>query len=242
MDNFPAAINEPPNFDQGPPGYGPTGPRPFGEIPALWLKVFQMNASFFSTEMHRASAGNTLIAVIISAVFSGITTGLSAIFGGVDQFLRALQFESFGGQIESSAGMVLTYVCLGLFFAPLGFYIGNGLNFLVARLLGGQGEFTPQAYLFSLFGVPLGVVVGVLGLVPCVGPLVSFGISIFGLVLGIQAMQVVHRLSSGKAAVSVLWPLVFLIIIPCCLVVMLALMGPAIGTVFSNIIEGLGVP
>jgi hypothetical protein len=84
----------------------------------------------------------------------------------------------------------------------------QGLNYLVARLLGGTGNFVTQAYLASLFYVPLGVVSGLVSLVPYyVGSLVSFAISIYIIALSVRAIKVVHQLTTGRAVVAILWPL-----------------------------------
>ena len=56
------------------------------------------------------------------------------------------------------------------------------------------------------------------------------------------AVKAVNGLDTGKAVGSVLLPgLVFFIFICCCVIIGLAVMGPAIGEVFESINQSLGV-
>ena len=60
-----------------------TSPRPFSEIPGLWVKVTQMTEEFLAEEAPRASASNVLIGVLIFAVASTILSMIStAVWGG----------------------------------------------------------------------------------------------------------------------------------------------------------------
>ena len=38
-------------------------PRPFREIPLLWLKIFKMDAAFFEDEIQHTSTKNTLLII-----------------------------------------------------------------------------------------------------------------------------------------------------------------------------------
>ena len=38
-------------------------PRPFREIPLLWLKIFKMDAAFFENEIQHTSVKNTFLSV-----------------------------------------------------------------------------------------------------------------------------------------------------------------------------------
>ena len=49
-------------------------------------------------------------------------------------------------------------LCSALIGTLIGFYLSNGLVYLGARIFGGTGDFTTQAYLASLFAVPVGIV------------------------------------------------------------------------------------
>jgi hypothetical protein len=220
---------------------GDTSPRPFSEIPSLWLKVTQMTEAFFAGEAPRASQGNTLVSILVYAVISAILTALSVLVGGGLQVLSRL--PEFGQRPESGAafgaglgGVVVCYACLGLIAVPLSFYFSNGLNYLGARVLGGTGSFGTQAYLMSLFVVPLGIVTSLVSLVPLAGACLAFIVGVYVIFLNVRLNKAVHQLTTGRAIVAALWPLVLIVI------AVLLLMGPVIGNVFSNVVQNLGTP
>lgn len=127
------------------------------------------------------------------------------------------------------------------------FLLNIGITYLGA-LIFGKGNFMTQAYLVSLFYVPLSIISGFSGFlswIPVIGIpmliIVSLGISILHIILAIRVIKVVHLLSTSKAVAAALSPLV-LFLIPLCLISIMALLGPAIGDVFSGIISTLGTP
>ena len=177
---------------------GDTAPRPFSEIPSLWLKVTQMTEAFFAEEAPRASQGGTLVSILIYAVVDAILTALSALVGGGLQALS--QLPEFGRQPELGAtygaglgGVVLCSACVGLIAVPLSFYLNNALNYLGARVLGGTGSFGTQAYLMSLFAVPLGIAGGLVSLVPYAGACVAILVGVYAIFLNVRLNKVVHN-------------------------------------------------
>jgi hypothetical protein len=218
-----------------------TSPRPFGEIPSLWVKVTQMTERFFAQEAPRASTSNTLIGVLILAAITMVTSTLSSLIMGGTQ--TALLPAEYRDAAAVTAGQnVLCSLCGGLIVTVVGFYLGNGLAYLGARVLGGSGDFGTQTYLQSLFAVPLGAVAGLVSLVPCIGFIVALVPLIYAIVLNVRAVKVVHNLTTGKAAVAVLWPALILVLISCLavfVVFVLALLGPGIGNIFENIVTNI---
>ena len=76
----------------------------------------------------------------------------------------------------------------------------------------------------------------------CLTAVIAIGVLIFHLMLSVRSLKVVHNISSSRAfAALLLIPGVF-ILIGLCIIIVLALMGPAIGDVLSNIITELGTP
>lgn len=144
-------------------------------------------------------------------------------------------------------GTVICGAPVGAIFTVLFFAIGVALVQWVAKLFGGTGSFDKLAYAFSAITVPVSVVSAVLaiiGIIPFVGiltGLISFGLGIYVIVLQVLAVKAVNKLDTGKAVGAVLLPvLVFILIICCCVVLSLALLGPAIGSVFDSINQSLG--
>jgi hypothetical protein len=196
----------------------------------LWFFISSLLTSFTS--------------LIVQAVRFGRGTG-----GGFQQFLppelaRELPFDSMP---SFGFGTVICGAPVGAIFAVIGFAIFTALIQWVAKLFGGTGSFEKLAYTFSMITVPVSVISSVLalvGIVPFIGiltGLISFGLSIYVLVLEVQAIKAVNSLDTGKAAGALILPgLVFALFICCCVVIGLAVMGPVIGDVFDSINQSLG--
>ena len=223
-------------------GGSTSSPRPFGEIFGLWLKVFKMDEPFFAAEAPRASNGNTLLALLIYAVVAVIFSFLQRAIGSVPAFMQ----KYLGNSARTDTPICVPFIVLVA--VPLGFYIGMGIYHLLAKLFGarGEGSFTTLAYLVSLFYIPLGIVSTALSLIPCLGSLLSLAVSIFIIVLMVRVIKVNYQLSTGRAVWVYFAPLlaifVLLILVSIVMIVVLAMLGPSIGNIFSNVIRGLGTP
>ncbi len=222
-------------------------PRPFGEIPPLWLKVVQMTEDFFAQEAPRASGSNTMISVVILAVISAIISSISALLNiGVKQVMGISSFDQDALVIGIGSG-VMCSLCGGLLGTVIAFYLGNGVTYLGARVFGGDGDYGTQTYLQSLFCVPIGIVTSAVMLVnvipiagPCIGGVAVLALTIYALILNVRAIKVAHNLTTGKAAAAVLVPgLIIGVVVVCISMAMLVLMGPAIGEIFDEIMYNL---
>ena len=236
------AVEEPVVFDS-PPETSPQGPRPFGEIAGLWLRFWEMTEAFFRREIPRTSVPNTLYAVLIFAILTTLISALTLPLSTSRETFRDLASLLNIGNTTAIAGMVVSLSLCGIITAPISFYINNGIYYLCAQIFGGKGQFAQQAYLNSLYLVPFGVLAALgslVAIVPLIGPFLSLGYSllvgIFQLVITVRMLKAVHDFSTGKAVGVILLPMV-LVIIPICLILTLALMGPGIGSVFSTIIS-----
>ncbi len=127
----------------------------------------------------------------------------------VEQALRFLPGNMAMGAGLSSLGNII--------WIPVWFLIGVGVYHLLARLMGGVGEYGRFAYLNAAFSAPLGIVATLLSVVPfagCLAPLLS----IYGLVLAYFTLRVEHQLSSGRAIMVILLPLLIVIVLAMCFV------------------------
>jgi len=222
--------------------------RPFTEIPPLWLRLGQMNVSFFSNELPHASASNTFFSVLVATGFAVMVAILSSLISGIRGFTHPPLGLSSAQALWTTTGMGIFLCCLEMTSVPLGFYFRNLVIFVLALIFGGKGKYSVQAYLSSLYYVPLTLISGALGFVaylPFVGNfivgLTVLGVLIFDFVLNIRLLKVAHNLSTGRAVGALLVPVV-LILIPLCMIGVLTLMGPLIGSVFSSINSQLGTP
>jgi hypothetical protein len=218
-------------------------PRRFDELVTLWLKLPRMDEAFFAGEILHASNLNTLLGVLVYA-------GVGTLCIVLETFLR---FLLGGGQQASTFGMaVIIGGCFTLIGGPLIFYANTGIYFLSALIFGGKGTFSRQAYVHTLYFVPLSVTSSIatfLQLIPAVGMSLSWlavvAIMLLDLVFDIGAFKVVHSFSTGRASAAVLLPFFLILGLVCLLVAVigvLMLMGPAIGNVFSSINQSLVTP
>lgn len=215
--------------------------RPFAEIPPLWLKIGHMNEDFFAAELPHTSVRNTIYSVLIYTAVSMFMTVVSSLLGRL--------IASFGNEAASQVAeynafllpMTVSVCCFSLFLAPISFYAYNGLNYAAAHIFGGKGSFNAQAYLSSIYFVPLGILMSVFALGSSI-PVASLFLTlvlvlagyVFNVIFTVRIFKVVHNLTTGRAVAAVLSPYL-LLLIPLCMIAVLALMGPSIGSVFSSI-------
>ena len=83
-------------------------------------------------------------------------------------------------------------------------------------LLGGSGEYGRYAYLNATYTAPLTILAALLGVVPVLGCL-SFIFYIYQLVLTYYVTKVEHQLSSGRALIVVLTPVIFVLLLIACI-------------------------
>ena len=120
-------------------------------------------------------------------------------------------------------------IVLGPVVTVIGFLIGSGVLYLIAMILGGEGSFTEQSYLLALFQAPLNIVSSVLGLIPIAGQCLNIGVWIYGIVLGVLAIQSAHRMTTGRAAAVVLLPAaVVVLVVGCALLLGVSLLIPVL--------------
>jgi len=224
-------------------------PRPFSEIPGLWMQLGQMTESFFSRELLRVNGANTIYGIMIYAIASAIISGVQSLLSGTLESIQNSEIALETGLFSQSGIPILLLCCFGLFMIPLGFYIHNGITYVCCKIFGGKGSFSAQAYLNSLYIVPFGLLSGLaslLSLIPIIGAFIFFvlvfGIMIAQFIYTIRSLKVVHQFTTGRAVSAILLPLIVFLVIPVCLIAILALMGPQIGNVFSNILTEIGTP
>jgi hypothetical protein len=224
----------PPQYD-GPPAYGnagyqqagygyaaPESPRPLSvaiqELPKQYIKVCtRPSVQSFVEEIGKADWAIVWIQLLVLAV-------VSAIFGYIGSLIyRAPAFATGSSSAYTS---LFTSLAVGgsvfsIISVPLLFFIGAGIQYLLARAFRGQGTFLQQCYAALLYQVPLGIISRVIGLVPILGSIVAFALSIYGIVLNVFAIMAVHRLSGGRATAVVLIPVGIVILLFICLFVIL---------------------
>jgi len=124
--------------------------------------------------------------------------------------LRTMMSNGLMSSVAGGAGLAT------IISAPIGFVISVGIWHLLAKLLGGQGDFGNYAYLNATFRAPIMIISAILGFVPGLGGCLGGLLSLYGLVLTYYATKVEYNLTSGKAIAVVIIPLLVVILLFAC--------------------------
>lgn len=205
----------------GPQGYGP-GPNAFTplplseavrQLPKQYIKVLtRPSATTFAQELPKAGWDITWIQLLIYAVIR-VVIGLIAVLIA-SSIVRANLASTPYASIVSLFTIATTVggALLEIITVPLEFFINNGVQYLLARAFGGQGNFLGQSYTNLLFTAPLNIIANIVSLlllpIPIVGKIllgiIGLAQLIYSTVLNIFQIQASHRLTGGKATAAVL--------------------------------------
>jgi hypothetical protein len=200
-----------------------------------WMNVLtHPDEATFAQEQQKPNANLTtaliwiVIAGVISAIFGFIGASL-ALSGQGPMFAQILDQMDLPpdarAQMEAmlSGGMLTGIVgassVVTVIMTPIFFLIGTGILHLIARALGGTGEFGSYAYLVATFQAPLLIVRSVVSLAPFLGVCLNAIALIYGLVLLYYATKVAHNLASGRAIAVVVAPIILLLAFLGCIII-----------------------
>jgi hypothetical protein len=200
-------------------------PVPAG-INGLWQKFINVTtkpgAQSFANELPTANWSDIWIALIglgVVTALAGLINGLifrAAASAANNPFLSGLppdQQRVFGDLLRNTGS---GFASLGnIIWVPIAFFIGMGILFVSAKIFGGTGSFLEQAYAFMLYTVPIQGLSAILGIIPFLGGLASFALSIYGIVLAVFAMMASQRLPGGRAVFAVLLPAIVVALLLC---------------------------
>jgi hypothetical protein len=183
------------------------------------------NEAYYREQLKAVNLTQGAVGVIIAALIAAILGGIGTFFGGaaMTEMLAPLLQEA--GMSPAEINMFLASAqqptFIGTFFGTLigsviGFFIGTGIYWIIAKLFGGDGSYEDQTYLMSTFTAPLMIINGVLSLIPVLGSFVVLLISIYQLVLTFFAIKTSHGMTSGRATMVVLTPILIGFLCACC--------------------------
>jgi hypothetical protein len=192
-----------------------------------WLNALtKPNVTTFEAEIPRANWTTTLIGVavvaVVSAIMALITAGATAAM--MNQMRPFFDQQNIPFRPEDYAwayGGGTTGVIGALFGTFISFFLGAGLLWLLARMLGGTGsDFMTHSYLLSLSYTPTRVIGAVLNIIPGIGWIFALLLSLYQLYLAGLAMQASQRMQPGRAQMAAFLPTIVLIvlIVLCCFV------------------------
>ncbi|HKZ87251.1 MAG TPA: YIP1 family protein [Anaerolineae bacterium] len=136
------------------------------------------------------------------------------------------------------AGLGLTTLfCVAVVGGVIGFFIWSIITQGIARVLEGTGTYAQLVYALAAYTAPLYIINSVLAYIPLLNCL-SIVTGIYAIVLNVIAVKAVHQFSWGRAIAAsfILWLGLFALA-ACLVIVVLAILGPAIGNIFSNIVN-----
>ena len=205
----------------------------FASIFQTWITVLtKPSEATFEAERQKPNANLTtaiiwiVIAAVILAIFSAIGVVIAGFIGGGATAMQSLLDQAdlppevaaqLAAMTAGGAGSAFSTFCFTLILAPIGFLIGSGIHFLIAKLLGGTGSYEEQTYLMATFVAPIMIITGIVGVIPFLGGCVSFLVFIYQLFLTYLAVKVVHRLETGRAVVVAVGPILIFFLCLLCL-------------------------
>ena len=247
MSEIPEFLDQEPVFDNDPVG---NEPMPWHQV---WIAaITKPNEENFRdlAALPNAKASTAYLWVFLSYIVVFLVTFVAQLTLGLPSIAQQFSEAGLGDlPLDDMGGALIGLICVSPFaaaFSILGFMIIVALTQWVAKLFGGTGSYDKLAYLFGAIQAPMMLVSSVfvlLGMIPVVGMcfgIFSMGISIYMLVLQVMAVKAVNNFDTGKAIGAIFLPgIVFGIFICCCIALGLAVAGPAVGEVFSEINQGL---
>lgn len=190
----------------------------------------------------QATLSTALIWVVIGAVITGIIGWIQAMIfarslasmGGIQGIMQqAMQQANLPAEQVDAINQMMANLPAGVpilgrpggsFGALIAAIVSAIIFFLifvavlqvVAKVLGGTGNYGKYAYLLAAAYIPITIISSLLGLIPFLGSCLSPLLTIYALILAYFATRVEHKLSQGRSIITVLAPLIIAAIVGCC--------------------------
>ncbi len=185
-----------------------------GSRPLQYIRVLtKPSAQTFAQEMGKASWDIVWVELIIYAIIATILSYLRASIFGIGTPVAPNSPISPATMQAIQAGSSIGLIVL----VPIGFFIGVGIYYALAKAFHGQGTFLQQGYTQLLISVPIGIASLILEFIPILGSIAAFALGIYAIVLNVFSIMAVHRLSGGKATWVVLIPVIVAFVLACVL-------------------------
>jgi len=159
-----------------------------------WIDVLTRPKETFAKEKANSSIGKGVANILVASIFIGILISVVSIISRNDIL-----------------GVVFVFV-ITIVVAMMGFFISNIIYYVVAKLLGGKGNFEEQFYLTAIFTAPL-TILAIFSAIPLIGMIVEVGVTLYMLYLLTLAIKEVHNLSTIKAILVWLIPIIVIAIV-----------------------------
>ena len=161
----------------------------------------------FKKEKKKANLMEGIKLILIGSFIAGI-------FGGISSYINLSSLNAQMGGISSAmlVGVFIGNLILNPIFAIIFSLILGGMIFIMAKLLGGKGEFGVHFGLMALVMAPMFLLSNALNIVPFVGGILSILVTLYVLYPLTISVKEAYGLDTVKAVVSWLVPVVILIV------------------------------
>jgi hypothetical protein len=179
----------------------------FGRIPELWMNAITKPAETFKSEKRNAK----LLDGVIHYSIAGFIVGLIATV----MFILSVLFLQIYLPYDAWSIMLIPifYPIIYPIFLIVITLILAGIFFIMAKILGGKGNFETQYYLLAIFHAPIIIIISSLSLIPIIGYFISLVIHIYALYLLTLSIREAHELDTAKAVLTWLIPGLIIIIL-----------------------------
>lgn len=163
-------------------------------------------------------------------LLSGLLLPVAVLTNGV---LNQPEFQQILGTVDPTMFLVIlggTGAILSCISAVLGLMINGGVQFLIAKALGGGGTYTRTVYALGAYLAPITLISMIISVIPLVNCL-SIVISIYSIVLNVRALKAAHYMDTTRALMVVFLPGILIFIILCLIGLFAA---PVIGDMLPN--------
>jgi len=190
----------------------------FGRIPELWMNAITKPAETFKKEKKNAKLLDGVIHYFIAGFIVGLITTVISIF--------LILFHQIPNEYLSyGAGVIMLMSIFYPIIYPVFLIIATlflaCIFFVMAKILGGKGNFGTQYYLWAIFYAPIIIIINLISLIPIIGNFISLAILIYALYLLTLSIKEAHELDTIKAILVWLIPGIVIAIIIVLLIFML---------------------
>ena len=175
----------------------------------LWKEVLTNPAETFKKEEKNVNLTEGIKQLIVAGVIAGVFYGISAALA-----LNSAGMLMMGKPMMGAGAMGFIGALIGTPITTLiGWFVFSAILYVIAKLLKGQGTFDTHMYFIALLYSPIVIIQGILSIIPIVGAALGVLVSLYGLYLLTIAIKQAHKVSTEKAVLIWLIPVIVIALI-----------------------------
>ncbi len=176
----------------------------------LWKNALLRPKETFAKEKKNTSVVRGVKQIALASLFWSYQVGRILELSFASIFLPLVSSVAYGDTFWISnivMGVIGFLAVLFVFFAV------NVVWWVIAKILGGRGEFSTQYFLAALYAAPITLLVFLATFIPFVGFLFQSAMQFYWLYLSVLMIREAHDLSALKAAIVVLLPVIIVLVL-----------------------------